>query len=140
MSLTKLVYDNVTDLTLYWGNINFRNKFGYTPLNVAASMGYTDLAILLLTHPDINVNQANIFGYTPLHWAVELGNTNLVQVLIEHGANVNCTNFYRDTPLHIAQATGRKNLIGLLLEQPDIITTKVNNSGRTYDSYESNGL
>lgn len=137
MSLTKFAYDHIIDLMVYHDNINFRNKFGYTPLNVAASMGYTELALLLLTHPAINVNQANIFGYTPLLWAVELGNIVLVQALIEHGANVNCTNFYYDTPLHVAQATGRKNIVNLLLEQPDIITTKINRSGRTYDSYGS---
>lgn len=55
------------------------------PLNAAASLGATEVGLLLLdagARPDLR----GFFGETALHWAATIGNAVLVQRLLEKGA------------------------------------------------------
>lgn len=57
------------------------------PLNAAASLGATEVGLLLLdagARPDLR----GLFGETALHWAATTGNAVLVQRLLETGAPV----------------------------------------------------
>jgi ankyrin repeat protein len=69
------------------------------PLNAAASLGATEVGLLLLdagAQPDLR----GLFGETALHWAATIGDAVLVQRLLEKGAPVDVTdNKWEATPL-----------------------------------------
>lgn len=65
-------------------DINHQNG---DPLNAAASLGATEVGLLLLeagARPDLR----GLLGETALHWAATIGNALLVQRLLERGAPV----------------------------------------------------
>lgn len=69
------------------------------PLNAAASLGATEVGLLLLdagARPDLR----GLFGETALHWAATTGNSVLVQRLLEKGAPVDVKDEkWKSTPL-----------------------------------------
>ena len=78
------------------GDINARDKDGWTPLMCAAIDGNTEMVKNLIDlGADVNARDNN--GKTPLHclWDVESG-----QLLIEHGADVNARDNDGETLIH----------------------------------------
>ena len=77
-------------------DINHQNG---DPLNAAASLGATEVGLLLLdagAHPDLR----GLFGETALHWAATIGNSVLVHRLLEKGAPVDVKDEkWKSTPL-----------------------------------------
>jgi len=57
------------------------------PLNAAASLGATEVGLLLLD-AGARTDLRGIFGETALHWAASIGDAVLVQRLVEKGAPV----------------------------------------------------
>jgi ankyrin repeat protein len=65
---------------------NERDKFGDTPLLVAAGYGNVELATLLLARgAEVNVKHRD--GVTPLHRAISAGSTEIAKLLIENKAD-----------------------------------------------------
>ena len=69
-------------------NPNKTDKFGRTPLTLAAAYGWEEEVKDLLDH-GANVNMDDDAGRTPLFLAVQNGRTNVTKILLEHGANPN---------------------------------------------------
>ena len=67
-------------------NPNIQNRLGETPLNLAAQIGWTEGADLLLAH-GANVDLANGRGETPLIMAVHTRDVAMVRLLLTYGAN-----------------------------------------------------
>jgi len=69
------------------------------PLNAAASLGATEVGLLLLdagARPDLR----GLFGETALHWAAMIGNAVLVRQLLEKGAPMDIKDEkYEATPI-----------------------------------------
>jgi RNA polymerase sigma factor (sigma-70 family) len=91
------------------------NRFGYTPLLLAARWGHTEPARLLLER-GANVNAQDAAGMSALHW---LRSVELVELLISYGADVNLrarphTFALGRTPLHLAVLNGKEELARLL--------------------------
>ena len=64
------------------------NKFGETPLHLAAANGHLTI-IRLLLRKHANVDLIDDFGYKPLHRAMLSGSFAIVRELCHHGADVN---------------------------------------------------
>ena len=63
------------------------DKYGYTPLHLAALHGHTDIAQALITAgADLNLRNGN--GNIPLHSAALHGHTEIAQALITAGVDV----------------------------------------------------
>jgi ankyrin repeat protein len=67
-------------------NPNVQNSKGETPLSLAAQLGWTDGAELLLSQGAV-VDLANQRGETPLILAVHMHNLPMVRLLLTNGAN-----------------------------------------------------
>lgn len=65
-------------------DVNFEDG---DPLNAAASLGATEVALLLLD-AGARTGGCGLFGETALHWAATIGDDVLVQRLLEKGAPV----------------------------------------------------
>ncbi len=71
---------------------------GGTPLMVAALLGQTEAASLLI-EKGAEVNAKNNEGATPLLMAAFFGHLETVELLLKKGADVNATNIRAETPL-----------------------------------------
>jgi ankyrin repeat protein len=67
-------------------NPNIQNRAGETPLSLAAQIGWTEGAELILAH-GANVDLANSRGETPLIMAVHIRDMAMVRLLLANGAN-----------------------------------------------------
>jgi ankyrin repeat protein len=109
--------------------VSARADDGLTGLHIAAVMGHSDLAeLLLLSKADVNATD-NV-GATPLHAAGELGRRNVAELLLANGADVNANAKGAVTPLHHAAAFGHKDVVGLLLTKKAIVDAR-SNTGST---------
>ena len=104
----------VVELHLAAGtDVDTKNENGFTPLHIAASKGYKEVAELLVTN-DADVNTKDN-GSTPLHMAAQFGHKAIVELLINKVADVNAKGELGETPLHSAAADGEKEIVELLI-------------------------
>ncbi|MDR2831875.1 MAG: ankyrin repeat domain-containing protein [Rickettsiales bacterium] len=89
-------------------NVNKDNR-SLTPLQVATSLGKTNVAELLLNR-DADVNAKDSQGRTALHHAASSNNTNMVNCLLKAGAKANVKDNDGKKPLSFAK---NKEIIGL---------------------------
>ncbi len=88
------------DLIKKGADVNAPDSIGWTPINLAAFYGRTEIAQALITAGvDVNTTDGRS---APLHEAAQYGHTKIVQALIEAGANVDATDGDGYTPLLIA--------------------------------------
>ncbi|KAJ8688145.1 hypothetical protein QAD02_023940 [Eretmocerus hayati] len=96
------------------------NKWGLTPLHVAASKNFIDVIKLLKARgANCNAMKSNTVlseACTPLHVAVKADNYDVVRFLIENGARVDVLNKWGHTPLHIAIIKKLSETSKLLIE------------------------
>ncbi len=68
--------------------INVKGRYGQTPLQMAAYMGYTDVMRILLNH-GVDVNEPGGWGESALHWAAVRGYIEAVKILLDQDADTN---------------------------------------------------
>jgi len=66
---------------------NLRNKYGWTPLMLAANEGQTPIVSLLLS-AGADVHAINNFGASALAYAALAGECKIIQLLLDAGASV----------------------------------------------------
>ncbi|MCH9022031.1 MAG: ankyrin repeat domain-containing protein [Planctomycetes bacterium] len=76
----------IRELIQAGADINVKNKFGMTPLLLAAE-DYEKEIITVLLAAGANVNAANDYGMTPLSSATKRDHSEVVKLLREHGAS-----------------------------------------------------
>lgn len=84
-------------------DLNSRDAYGSTPLNIATTFGKTDVA-LLLTKAGADINATNLDGSTPLHTAAFFCRTEIVEALLKQGADKSLRNQYGSTALESVSA------------------------------------
>ena len=91
-------------------------KYGQTPLHIAAFNDRIDVAKLLIADKaDVNAQANN--GATPLHLAAAKGNKDIVELLLASKANINAVDHDGWSPLHSAMTWGHKDIEDLLRQQ-----------------------
>ncbi|XP_023318979.1 ankyrin-3-like [Trichogramma pretiosum] len=93
-------------LLKYGANANLTNEDGQTPLHIACSYCWSDLAWTFLKTIDyvqqtIEVNAQDKKGWTPLHVALDDGYIVIAELLMKRGADQNMADVDGLTPLHI---------------------------------------
>ena len=86
-------------------DVNAKEKYGNTPLHIAATAGGVGIAELLISK-GAKVNARDDIGETPLHIAATAGGVGIAELLISKGAKVNARDDIGETPLHIAATAG----------------------------------
>jgi hypothetical protein len=130
-----------------------KDKFGYTPLHLAAQNNHVAATALLLQlgcHADGHVKSDGHSCSTPLHRAAFSGATAAMKVLLDWKATSRCDLLARDTsygdnatPLHKAASGGRYLAVHLLLKEfewQDLDTSITNQDPCTGDSLLTRGL
>lgn len=90
------------------------NKWGGTPLHVAAKRGDFEVALKLI-EAGANISETNNGGRTPLHMAASGKCGKTFALLIKSGANANASDNYGYTPLHLASFRGKAERLETLL-------------------------
>ena len=105
--------------------VDFKNKFGQTPLYYAVDSDDVEFARFLINH-GANVNATDYFGFTPLHEAIVRGSYGVAKLLIKNGANVNSKDQYGYTPLHLVCIYNRPKMAVLLIKNGADVNVKDN--------------
>lgn len=109
---------------------------GYTPLDLAAKFGRTDIVQILLGNwpgvpiSDLDINRLRSPTVTPMHLAATNGHVEVIKLLLAQGFNPNFRTQDGNTALHEAAKFGRAEIIKILMQsgaQSDI----KNKSGET---------
>ena len=84
----KFLIEKGVEVNLQIGSmIGITPLFGETPLNLAAEMGFIDIAAFLIK-AGANVNIQDIYGRTPLYWAALSGNVDLIAAIVVGDPNL----------------------------------------------------
>lgn len=97
-------------------NVKARNRFGSTPLLLAAGNGHRK-AVKVLLAAGSDINHRNIGATTPLIRAAEAGRARIAKMLIEAGAAVEAVNNKGISALTAAAFNGDDDVIEKLLEK-----------------------
>lgn len=92
------------DLLLEYGaDVSSRNRYGRTPLHLAATRYPELLQAILNRKPNVNAQDSG--GKTALHWAIysSIHGADQVRLLIAHGASIGILDSKGRTPLDIAR-------------------------------------
>lgn len=109
--------------------VNAKNKYGNTPLHIAATENAHQTAEVLLIQ-DAEVNAKNEYGSTPLHIAAYKNAYQTAEVLLIYNAEVNAKDKDGDTPLHNAALKNAYQTAAVLLNQGADVNAK-NKDGET---------
>jgi len=96
-------------------SITARDRFGNTPLGIAARMGQRETVKRLIALGS-DVNHQNIAGSSVLLRAVTLNRKRVAKILLKVGADPNLPNIRGITPLIAAAFNGNARLLSLLLD------------------------
>ncbi|OHT06817.1 hypothetical protein TRFO_25127 [Tritrichomonas foetus] len=95
---------------------------GLTLLLDSSSLGYSDLAICLISNKCENVNQEEKNGgWTALHFAAENGDLKLTKELIKNGAEINKPSKSKMTATHIAVNRGHNDVVQYLMKHCGVV-------------------
>ncbi|KAG4275635.1 hypothetical protein FPRO04_14341 [Fusarium proliferatum] len=97
-------------------NVDRKDNYGNTALNMASWKGYKEIVGFLLTR-GAGVDIPNNIQWTPLKTASQQGHKGVVRLLLNWGANVDTADKYGWTPLKAASREGHEAVVQLLLQQ-----------------------
>ena len=113
-------------------NPNSLDKYGQTPILLAAEEGHEGVVTLLLGRKDVKSDKPNNDGQTPLYRAASNGHEGVVKILLElNDVSPNKPANHGRTPLLGAAIGGHEGVVKLLLERDDVTPDKPDNDGQT---------
>ena len=87
------------------GDINKQDSFGRTPLHVAVSVDFAEMAeFLLQNNADIDARTSGELQ-APIHFAAKNGAVNSLQLLLGYQANIDSLDCRQRTPLQVSTFT-----------------------------------
>ena len=125
--------EGVVDALGQGGRVAMRSSEGFTPLQVAAQKGYTDICGILLAHgSDVNEVEKDTGGknkVTALHSAALRGHEAVVEALLSWGAIVDPQTHGGMTPLYGACQEGQLACVLSLLKAGASLSLPKNDGG-----------
>jgi len=113
-------------------NPNKPDKYGQTPILLAAEDGHEGVVKLLLRRSDVKPDAADGYGRTPLLLASSKGREEVVKLLLEQGdVSIDKPDKSGQTPLLAAAEGGSERVVALLLGRKDINPNERSKAGRT---------
>ena len=95
--------------------INQLDKYGWTPLTLAAKKGFCEIAAMLIKEKaDINAPDGN--GATPITVAIKECRKGIVLLLLESGVDINQQDADGYLPIHHAIIQGNEDIIASLVK------------------------
>ncbi len=125
----------IRDLIKNGADVNVKNKYGLTPLYMAAQNGHAKIVIALL-EAGADVDAASRYDGTPLYMAAQNGYTKIVIALLEAGADVNPVNKSGATPLFKSAELGYDEIVTALLKAGAEVNSKVRVNGGNYTALD----
>ncbi len=119
--------------------VKARDKYGNSPLQIAAYKGHTEIVEFLLSKGG-EVNATSKFGGTALYMASYAGQEEVVEVLIAHGADPNLA--IKDSGEHVLQVAtleGYRNYNHIFSALGGIANVKVHFIGSPLQAASANG-
>jgi len=98
-------------------DVNVKDKKGYTALFHAIEAMYDDVALAIMSQPNLDANTRGLNGSTALIKYVWRDRKDAVEKLLERGADVNAQDADGDTALHGAAENGNLEILNLLLDK-----------------------
>lgn len=103
------------------GTLDVRDRYGRTPLHLAAQDSEDVRVIDELLEAESNPNVPDSNGQTPLHVAAQSGKdeeivTGIMGHLLRQGADLEARDEENNTPLHVAALRGRLEIVEYLLD------------------------
>lgn len=98
-----------------YGDVNFADGNGNTPLIVAAAYGHREV-VRILIEMKANLEAVDRDGYTALFYAAQENHTVILEQLIAAKANISRLNRFGFMPIHIAAARGHAGSVSLLIQ------------------------
>ena len=86
-------------------DVNIADKYGRTPLHVAAAVDYPEMVQFLILR-DASIG-SKTYGeeQTPLHYAAKNDATQSLKMLLKYGANIEKRDYKERTPLQVTLPT-----------------------------------
>ena len=81
--------------------MNKVDKFGRSPLHVAAAVDYVDMVEFLLENGACVETKTLGECQTPMHFAAKNDAVNAMKVLLAYKSDINCTDYKNRTPLQV---------------------------------------
>ena len=95
---------SIFHLHLIGGDINIQDSFGRTPLHVAVSVDFAEMAGYLLdNHADIDSRTLGELQ-APIHYAAKNGAVKSLKLLLGYDANIDSLDYRQRTPLQVNHA------------------------------------
>ncbi len=124
---------NVAPLLIERGakfDVNKRNRFGYTPLDMAIVFDYPE-AVKYLIGLGADINTLRQDGNTPLINAIKRGRPEIAKLLIESKVEVDAPDNQGNPPIRWAIEKGLSEIVAMLLANGTKVDFVENSEGRT---------
>lgn len=99
------------------GDVNFKSKYGETPLMIASAFNNNPDVVNILIDSGAKINQRTKSGYNPILSSARNKNLEVIKLLVLNGANLFDKTNSKNTTLHIAAVNNpNPNMIKYLVE------------------------
>jgi Mg2+ and Co2+ transporter CorA len=107
--------ERVLDMIQDGFNVNLRDRWSQTALQIAVRTNDQVMVHVLLRADGIDANVRDKSSNTPLHYAIRSGNETIIRTLLHHGADIGLENSRKRTPRDLAEKhKSRKHIAKLL--------------------------